>query len=348
MWDFAKVKELHQEHSAELLQQREEPNGLGTIGLIDETSAAKKADLTPGVKRQYLGCLGKIENGIVTVHLGVCRGLYKSLIDADLFLPQDWSDDRPRCRAAGIPDAVVYRPKWQIALEQIDRAKSNGIVFDWITFDEGYGHSPGFIAGLDKRNLPFVGEVPRTFSCLAVNRSGNHPDDEIKGKPAEDVVRTGSLFRSQSWQIVRLERQTMQDQAWRVKASQVWLHSRGLVGTNLLADLGVQRGNRGGEVLPIQRSSECLGGNVDSRRLPALERGTQLSCGQIGTGLHAFRGEKLHGVDAAYEPVLGRDGIRSRAHGAAEGKKSRSNIGTGMPGIGHSEPALATQATGNQ
>src|SRR5580658_439391 len=168
VWDFAKVKQLHQEYNAERLRQPDEPNGLGTIGLIDETSAAKKGDKTPGVKRQHLGCLGKIDNGIVTVHLGVCRGLYKSLIDADLFLPEDWSDDRKRCRAAGIPDSVVYRPKWQIALEQIDRAKSNGVILNWTTFDEGYGKSPSFIRGLDDRKLLFVGEVPRTFSCLAV------------------------------------------------------------------------------------------------------------------------------------------------------------------------------------
>ena len=79
--------------------------------------------------------------------------------------------------------------------------------------DEGYGLSPGFIAGLDERKLPFVGEVPKTLSCLAVNRYGKRPDEKVKGRHAEAVVRSGSLFRSQPWQIVRLPRQTMQDQA---------------------------------------------------------------------------------------------------------------------------------------
>ena len=98
VWDFERVRQFHQQHAAELLGQPDEPNGLGTVGLIDETSAAKKGTKTPGVQRQHLGCLGKIDNGIVTVHLGVCRGLYKTLIDADLFLPKKWSKDRPRCR----------------------------------------------------------------------------------------------------------------------------------------------------------------------------------------------------------------------------------------------------------
>jgi SRSO17 transposase len=225
-WDQDRVKQLHQQHAVELLRQPDEPNGLGTIGLIDETSAAKKGDKTPGVQRQHLGCKGKIDNGIVTVHLGVCRGRYKTLIDGDLFLPKSWSDDRPRCREAGIPDSVVHREKWKIALEQIDRAKSNGIVFDWMTFDEGYGNSPGFIAGLDDRDLPFVGEVPRTLSVLAVNRQSNRPDKQVKGRAAEEVVRSASLFRSQPWQVLHLERQTMQEQVWRVKAEQVWLHGK--------------------------------------------------------------------------------------------------------------------------
>ena len=53
---------------------------------------------------------------------------------------------------AGIPDDVVYRPKWQIALEQIDRARANGIALDWLTFDEGYGDKPGFLQGLEERH----------------------------------------------------------------------------------------------------------------------------------------------------------------------------------------------------
>ena len=75
-------------------------DGLGNVGLIDETSALKSGTQTPGVQRQYLGCVGKLDNGIVTVHLGVCKGRYKTLIDAELFLSQDWAKDRARCRAA--------------------------------------------------------------------------------------------------------------------------------------------------------------------------------------------------------------------------------------------------------
>jgi SRSO17 transposase len=223
-WDNAAVRDLFQGHVAQTLASLPD-DGLGVVGLIDETSAVKQGTKTPGVQRQYLGCVGKVDNGIVTVHLGVCKGRYKVLCDGDLFLPESWDRDRDRCREAGIPDDVVYRPKWRMALEQLDQAAGNGLRLDWLTFDEGYGQSPGFVAGLDQRSLRFVGEVPRSFSCLAAVRSGRRPDEGTKGRAAEEVVRVSSAFRAQPWRVLRLARETLPDQVWRVKAARVWLSS---------------------------------------------------------------------------------------------------------------------------
>jgi SRSO17 transposase len=170
-WDCARVRALLGQHVAQRLATLP-GDGLGVVGLIDETSAVKQGTHTPGVQPQYLGCVGKVQNGIVTVHLGVCHGRYKALVDADLYLPRDWSDDRPRCRRAGIPDDVVYRPKWQLALDQIDRATANGVRLNWLTCDEEYGKRPGFVRGLDERGLSFVAEVPRSLPCLAASRRG--------------------------------------------------------------------------------------------------------------------------------------------------------------------------------
>jgi len=139
--------------------------GSHSIGLIDETSDVKKGDKTPGVQRQWCGTVGKQENCIVTVHLGYARNDFHSLVDGELYLPESWSEDRQRCRAAGIPDELVYRSKWKIALELVDRARQHGVVFEWLTFDEGYGGKPLFLQGLDGRGQLFVAEVPVTFSC---------------------------------------------------------------------------------------------------------------------------------------------------------------------------------------
>jgi SRSO17 transposase len=221
-WHHAQVRDLLQRTVAADLADLPD-DGLGTVGLIDETSALKSGDKTPGVQRQYLGCVGKIANGIVTVHLGICKDRYKTLLDAELFLPEDWANDRDRCRAAGIPDDLVYRPKTAIALEEVDRARAHGVALDWITFDEGYGKAPEFRSGLDERHLRFVGEVPKSLSCLAVNGSGQRPAATVKGQRAEEVVRHSPAFLKRPWVDVQLARQTVGAQTWAVKAARVWL-----------------------------------------------------------------------------------------------------------------------------
>lgn len=194
---------------------------LGTVGLLDETSALKKGDKTPGVARQYLGCVGKVDDGIVTVHLGACRGTYQALLTTDLFLPERWSDDRDRCRAAGIPDALVHRTKWRIALEQLKRVADEGLKLDWLVFDSEYGRCPEFLEAL--KDQLFVGDVPSQFRCLAAVTSAGRPHSGTKGQPPDQVVRNATAFRAQPWHVVRLSRRTAEDQVWRVKSASVWV-----------------------------------------------------------------------------------------------------------------------------
>lgn len=136
-----------------------------SVGIIDETSDVKKGFMTPGVQRQYCGAVGKQENCIVTVHLGYAAEDFHCLLDGELFLPEIWSQDRERCRKAGIPDTMVYRPKTEIALELYDRARANGVCFEWLTFDEWYGSKPPFLRALDERGQKFVGEVHKDFTA---------------------------------------------------------------------------------------------------------------------------------------------------------------------------------------
>jgi SRSO17 transposase len=203
-------------------------NDLGTIGVIDETSVVKKGTKTPGVHRQYCGARGKIDNCIVTVHLGIVRGLFKTLIDAALFLPKTWSADRERCREAKIPDDVVYRPKWRIALEQLARALGNGLKFDWLTFDEYYGGKPAFLEDLDTRpGMYYVGEIPRNFRCLATRPRGKKPKKGWKGKRVDNLARYSSAWYRREWHGVPLARLTLDHQEWEVRAGQVYLVRRG-------------------------------------------------------------------------------------------------------------------------
>src|ERR1700676_3278981 len=132
-----------------------------SIGILDDTGCPKKGNKTPGVQRQYCGATGKVDNCVVTVHLGYTADDFHCLLDNELFLPEDWDNDRERCRAAGIPDTVVYRPKWQIALEQYDHAVANGVRFAWLTFDENYSNKPELLRGFHRRGQHYVGEVPK-------------------------------------------------------------------------------------------------------------------------------------------------------------------------------------------
>jgi SRSO17 transposase len=138
--------------------------GAHAIGIFDETSDPKKGVKTPGVQKQWCGRLGKLENCLVTVHFGYAVDDFHCLIDGELFLPEGWDQDRERCREAGIPDSVVYRSKWRIALELYDRAIEKGLHFDWLTFDEGYGSKPEFLREVSARQQRYVAEVPRTFT----------------------------------------------------------------------------------------------------------------------------------------------------------------------------------------
>ena len=212
-WDHLGLRAELQRRLADALPAFAD-GGLGTVGVVDETSAAKKGDKTPGVQRQHLGCLGKVENGIVTVHLAAVRGRFKALLDADLFLPASWAADRERRRAADIPDELRHRPKWEMALEQLGRARANGLSFDWLTFDEGYGGKPAFLALLDVAGQPYVGEVPRSFSC----RRGR----SRKARRA-DALMAAAAARRQPWRRFRLAQQTGPDQVWEAKALPVRL-----------------------------------------------------------------------------------------------------------------------------
>lgn len=170
------------------------------VGFVDETSFAKQGKKTPGVQRQWCNCRGKKDNCIVTVHLGYAADGFHCLLDGELYLPESWSEDRERCREAAIPETMSYRPKWKIALELYDRARSHGVDFAWMTFDEGYGSKPGFLRALRDSRQPFVGEIPRSFTgWIEPPRVTHRPfrrNRRGRGRKTPRIVSGGSPARS--------------------------------------------------------------------------------------------------------------------------------------------------------
>lgn len=204
-----------------------------SVGIIDETSFVKQGKKTPGVQRQYLGTVGKQENGIVTVHLAYAADDFHCLLDGELFLPESWAQDTARCREAKIPAEMTYRPKTEIALELYDRARANGIQFAWLTFDEWYGGKPAFLRALDQRQQPFVAEVPKSLmGWIAPPRVTHRPTRRRPGRgrkvprivagsrPAravEYLLRRHPALKNQEWQRWRVKDGEKGPMIWEVK-----------------------------------------------------------------------------------------------------------------------------------
>jgi SRSO17 transposase len=182
-WDHDQLREKLQQLVAR------EHSSRHSIGIIDETGCPKKGEKTPGVQNQWCGATGKQDNCVVSVHLGYAVDDFHCLLDSELFLPESWAEDRVRCRAAKIPDELVHRPKPQIALELYDRACANGVHFEWLTFDELYGHSREFLGGLRSREQKYVAEVP-------VNFMGWTSEPEVTNQPYRKRMHCGRVRKT--------------------------------------------------------------------------------------------------------------------------------------------------------
>lgn len=183
------------------------------IALIDETSYVKKGDKTAGVQRQYCGASGKKDNCVITVHLGYAAGDFHALIDGDLYLPEEsWGADRERCRAAGIPDDVVYRPKWRIALDLLDRAMGNGVRFKFLAADEAYGRCEEFRAGVDGRGLWYVVEVNR--SQMGWTRRPQPGKGAVAPRRVDQLWKRGGP----SWELFHIKNTDKGPVVWEVRA----------------------------------------------------------------------------------------------------------------------------------
>lgn len=111
------------------------------VGIIDESGYVKKGRKSAGVSRQYCGRIGKVENCQVGVGLSYFSAEGRALIDQRLYLPQAWCDDPDRCRAARIPDEVVFQTKPQMAQQMLADAWHNGVPMKWVCADTVYGNS---------------------------------------------------------------------------------------------------------------------------------------------------------------------------------------------------------------
>ncbi|MBF6596521.1 MAG: IS701 family transposase [Thermaceae bacterium] len=135
---------------------------LGTseaIVAIDETSFPKRGKHSAGVKKQYCGTTGQVQNCQVGVFLSYITARGHTLIDRELYLPQDWTDDRERCRQAGIPDTIPFRTKPDLAIQMLERLHQAHVPLDWIVADSVYGGHLELRTWLETHQYSYVGAV---------------------------------------------------------------------------------------------------------------------------------------------------------------------------------------------
>jgi SRSO17 transposase len=124
--------------------------------IIDDTSLPKKGTKSVGVAHQSCGALGKQANCQCLVSLTLARDDIPAPLGLRLFLPQSWADDPARCKQAKVPENLEHRPKWRIALDEVDRVRAAGVRFGCVLADAGYGMGAEFRHGLSQRGLAWA------------------------------------------------------------------------------------------------------------------------------------------------------------------------------------------------
>lgn len=218
-WDHAKVRARVQRDVADA------QGDSGGVGVLDASGHAKRGDKTPGVQRQYCGETGKIDNCVVGQHLlytdNDAKNPFSCVLGGDLYLPQSWAEDRVRCREAGIPDELVYRPKWKIALEQVEEAIGHGVRFDWITFDEEYGSVPDFWFELDGLGQRGVGEVKCNFTAWVTKPACRSQRSEHAPRRVDHLTTHSPAFRGRPWKTLKIKNSTRGPVMWQYKHAMV-------------------------------------------------------------------------------------------------------------------------------
>jgi SRSO17 transposase len=124
--------------------------------IVDDTALVKKGSHSVGVAHQYCGQLGKSANCQALVSLTLARDDVPVAVGLRLYLPEAWAGDEVRRRKCGVPQSVVFRPKWRIALDEIARVIEAGVSFGDVLADAGYGACAEFRRGLSALGLRWV------------------------------------------------------------------------------------------------------------------------------------------------------------------------------------------------
>ncbi|MFL5805414.1 MAG: IS701 family transposase [Roseiflexaceae bacterium] len=150
------------------------------VGVIDETGFLKKGRHSAGVARQYSGTAGRVENCQIGVFLAYASQHGQTLLDRELYLPKEWTEDRERCRQAGIPDERAFATKPALARQMLSRTFDAGVVLAWVSGDSVYGDDRVLRGWLEQRKQAYVLAVSSDETVWF-----NHEQQQVKAIVAE-------------------------------------------------------------------------------------------------------------------------------------------------------------------
>jgi SRSO17 transposase len=177
-WDVDGVRDDLRDYVVAHLGDRE-----GVL-IIDDTGFLKKGVRSAGVQRQYSGTAGRTENCQIGTFLAYACSRGHALIDRELYLPESWTEDRDRCRAAGVPDGVEFATKPRQAMAMLARAFGASVPFSWITADEAYGQVKYLRVWLEEHDAAYVLATKRNDTLITITGGQARADDLIAAMPA--------------------------------------------------------------------------------------------------------------------------------------------------------------------
>jgi len=149
-WDHNGMRDDIQWYTSEVLGASD------VVLVVDETGFLKKGNKSAGVKRQYSGTAGRVENCQIGVFLTYSTSCGHTIIDRELYLPKEWCSDNARRAEAGIPSDLTFQTKGQLAQQMLSRALANLESVNWVTGDSIYGSARTLRVWLETQQQSFV------------------------------------------------------------------------------------------------------------------------------------------------------------------------------------------------
>ena len=208
-WDAEPVEQVLWQKADRLL------GGDHAVLIIDDTAIPKKGDESVGVAHQYCGALGKQANCQSLVSLTLAHDDMPIPLVLRLYLPEAWARDAERRKKVGVPDAIGFRPKWRIALDELQRLVDSGIRFGTVLADAGYGVCAEFRQTLTEMSIRWAVGIGPEQKFYPANAGTRMPRSAVTGPRRKRPLPTHAR-RSARELVARFDPANWRRLSWRV------------------------------------------------------------------------------------------------------------------------------------